>query len=62
MSNNNDYKTGNLLDFAHFKKTHNKLVVLVSFQIYLGQQCSLSLKTQKKLLLIFHKTLSQSYK
>ena len=27
MSNNNDYKTGNLLDFAYFKK-HYKLIAI----------------------------------
>ena len=27
MSNNNDYRTGNLLDFAYFKK-HYKLIVI----------------------------------
>ena len=60
MSNNNDYKTGNLLDFAYFKK-HYKLIaidlskqtklkdpqqinLLENFQEILGQQCSLLLK------------------
>ena len=27
MSNNNDYTTGNLLDFAYFKK-HYKLIII----------------------------------
>ena len=58
MSNNNDYTTGNLLDFAYFKK-HYKLIaidlskqtklkdpqqinLLEKFQKILSQQCSLS--------------------
>ena len=75
MSDNNDYTTGNLLDFCYFKdnykliieltnlKVLNKLILLENFKIkIMEQQCSLSLKNQKKQLLIFHKTLSQSYK
>ena len=77
MSNNNDYTTGTLLDFAHFKE-HYKLIATdldkqtklkdpqqfyrKIWQKIMEQQCSLSLKNQKKLLLIFYKILSQSYK
>ena len=69
MSNNNDYTTGNLLDFGYFIKNYrliafdlNKLILLENVEKILEQQCSLSLKNQKKLLLIVHKILSQSYK
>ena len=69
MSNNNDYTTGNLLDFGYFIKNYrliafdlNKLILLENVEKMLEQQCSLSLKNQKKLLLIVHKILSQSYK
>ena len=80
MSNNNDYTTGNLLDFAYFKKKKKnyRLIAIdlskqtklkdpqqINFIGKLGileQQCFLSSKNQKKLLLIFYKTLSQSYK
>ena len=68
MSNNNDYTTGNLLDFGYFIKNYrliafdlNKLILLENVEKILEQQCSLSLKNQKKLLLIVHKILSQSY-
>ena len=75
---NNDYTTGNLLDFAYFEESYRliaidlskqnklndpkRLVVLVSFQIRMEQQCFSSSKNQKKQLLIFHEILSQSYK
>ena len=78
MGNNNDYTTGNLLDLAYFKRTYRliaadlskqtklkdsqRLVLLVSFQIHVEQQCSLSLQNQKKPLLISHKILLHSYK
>ena len=78
MSNNSDYTTGNLLDFAFFKenyrliaidlvnkvnkKTQSKLVLLENWKKMMEQQCFSSSKNQKKLLLIFHKILSQSYK
>ena len=79
MSNNNDYATGTLLDFAYFKKNYRLIATDLSMQAKLKdqqqiillenlktkimeQQCSLSLKNQKKQLLIFHKTLSQPYK
>ena len=59
MSNNNDYTTGNLLDFGYFIKNYrliafdlNKLILLENVEKILEQQCSLSLKNQKKLLLI----------
>ena len=74
-SNNSNYTTGNLLDFAYFKK-HYKLIaidlskkakikdpqqinLLENFSEILEQQCSLLSKNQKKVLLIFHKILSQ---
>ena len=76
MSNNNDYTTGNLLDFAYFKENYRLIATDLSMQTKLKdpqqimllenlktkimeQQCSLSLKNQKKLFLILHKTLSQ---
>ena len=79
ISNNNDYTTGNLLDFGCFKenykliaidlskqtklKDHNKLILLENLKTkIMEQQCFSSLKNQKRLLLIFHKILSRSYK
>ena len=78
MSNNNDYTTGNLLDFAYFERNYRLIEIHLSKQTklkdpqqinfigklsnILEQKCYLSLKSQKKLLLIFHKILSQSYK
>ena len=75
MSNNNDYTTGNLLDFVYFKKNYKliaidlskqtklkdpqKLILLVNFLEEVEQQCFLLSKNQKKQLLIFHKILSQ---
>ena len=75
MSNNNDYMTGNLLDFVYFKKNYKliaidlskqtklkdpqKLILLVNFLEEVEQQCFLLSKNQKKQLLIFHKILSQ---
>ena len=75
-SNNNDYTTGNLLDFAYFKKHYKLIAIDLSTQTklkdpqqinfigkkLLEQQCFLSLKNQEKQLLNFHKILSQSYK
>ena len=64
MSSNNDYTTGNLLDFAYVKenyrfiavwvnklnlKIHNRLILLVNSLEEVEQQCYLSLKNQKKL-------------
>ena len=79
MSNNNDYTTGNLLDFAYFKENYKLIAIDLSKQTklkdpqqinFIGkvenqdmeEQCFSSLKNQKKLLLIFQKILSQSYK
>ena len=78
MSNNNDYTTGNLLDFTYFKKNYRliatdlskqtklkdpqRLILLENLIKIMEQQCSLLLKSQKKLLLIFHKILLQLYK
>ena len=73
MSNNTDYTTGKLLDFAYLKKNYKlittdlikqtklkdpqQISLLVNFQEILEQQCFSSLKNQKKLSLIFHKFL-----
>ena len=71
MSNNNDYATGNLFNFAYFKENYKLIAIDLSKQTKLKdpqqidlmeQQCSLLLKNQKKLLLIFHKILLQLYK
>ena len=78
MSNNNDHTTGNLLDFGYFKGNYKLIATDLSKQTKLKdpQQISFigkilntrgatifsSSKNQKKLLLIFHKILSQSYK
>ena len=75
MNNNNDYTTGNLLDFAYFKKHYKLIATDLSKQTklkdlqqinFIGkfleeveQQCFLLSKNQKKLLLNFHKILSQ---
>ena len=62
MSNNNDYTTGNLLDFVCLKM-QNKLILMENLKTkVMEKQCFSLLKNQKKLLLIFHKILSQSYK
>ena len=77
MSNNSNYTNGNLLDFADFKKNYRLIAIDLSKQTKLkdpqqisfigkllnrnGATISLSLKNQKKLLLIFHKILPQSY-
>ena len=77
MSNNGNYTNGNLLDFADFKKNYRLIAIDLSKQTKLkdpqqisfigkllnrnGATISLSLKNQKKLLLIFHKILPQSY-
>ena len=78
MSNDNECTTGNLLDFADFKKNYRLITIdliketklkdpqQISFIVKLLNRnratISLSLKNQKKLLLIFHKILPQSYK
>ena len=79
MNNNNDYTTGNLLDFAYFKENYKPIAIDLSKQTkikdpqqiillenlktkIMEQQCFSLLKNQKKLLLIFHKILQQSYK
>ena len=78
MSNNNDYTTGNLLDFAYFKENYKLIATDLSKQTKLkdpqqinfirklfkdtGATMFFLLKNQKKQLLIFHKILSQSYK
>ena len=71
MSNNNDYTTSNLLDFAYFKKHYKLIANDLSKQtklkdpqhiIFINKLLDLfraticsSLKNQKKLLLTFHK-------
>ena len=78
MSNNNVSTTCNLLDFAYFKKNYKLIPIDLSNQTkikdpqqisFMGnllntreQQCFSLPKNQKKLLLIFHKILSQSHK
>ena len=76
---NNDYTTGNLLDFAYFKENYklialdlsnqtklklcNKLILSENLKTkIMEQKCFSSSKNQKKQLLNFYKTLSQSYK
>ena len=78
MNNNNDYTTGNLLDFGYFIENYKLIAIDLSKQTKLKdpqqinflenlikimeQQCSLLLKNQKKLRLIFFKILPQLYK
>ena len=52
MSNNNDYTTGNLLDFIYFKENHKLIATDLSKQTKLKDPQQI--KNQKKLLLIFH--------
>ena len=75
MSNNNDYTTGNLLDFAYFKENYKLIAIDLSKQTKLkdpqqinfigkldkdnGATMFFIIENQKKLLLIFHKILSQ---
>ena len=79
MSNNNEFTTSNLLDFAYFKENYKLIAIDLSYQTKLkdpqqvcfigelknqanGATFFFSLKNSKKLLLIFHKILSQSCK
>ena len=78
MSNNNDYTTGNLLDFAYFKRNYRLIAIDLSKQTKLkdpqqisfigklsnalGAKMFFIIENQKEPLLIFHKILSQSYK
>ena len=70
MSKNNDYATGNLLDYEYFKDHYKLIAIDLSKQIELEnldlkqqrfkeimQQYSLLLRQKKKPLLIFHKIL-----
>ena len=73
MSRNNDYTTGNLLDFAYFKNSCKLIAIDLSEQTKLkdpqqisfigrslaahGQQCFSPAKNQKKILLNFYKVL-----
>ena len=74
---NNDYTTGNLLDFPYFKKHYKLIAIDLSTQTklkepqennFIGKLLKntgtifLSLKNQKKQLINVHKILSQSYK
>ena len=66
VSNNNDYTTGNLLDFAYFKVNYKLTAIDLSKQTKLKDPQQIKfirkLENQKKQLLIFHKILLQSYK
>ena len=78
MSNNNDYITGNLLDFAYIKENYKlisfdliyrtklkdpqKINFIAKRETKIMEQKSEESKNQKKQLLIFHKFLPQSYK
>ena len=69
MSRNNDYTTGNLLDYEYFKDHYQLIAIDLSKQIelenpdlrqqinFIGrleEQCSLLLRKKKKPLLISH--------
>ena len=78
MSNNNDYTTGNLLDFGYFKENYKSIAIDLSKQTKLKDRQQISfigkleiddgatkffiIEKSEKLLLIFHKILPQSYK
>ena len=78
MSNKNGYTTGNLLDFVYFRKNYRQKAIDLSKQTklkhlqpigFIGKLLNTSgatmffiIENQKKLLLIFHKIQSQSYK
>ena len=76
MSNNNDYTTGYLLDFDYFKNNYKLIAIDLSKQTKIKDPQQISFigkllntrgatllsRNQNKLLLIFHKILSQSYK
>ena len=80
ISKNNDYTTGNLLDYEYFSKHYKLIAIDLSKQIELEnpnlkqqinfifklvnfeQQCFLSLRNQKKVILNFCKILWGSYK
>ena len=70
LRRNNDYKTGNLIDYEYFSKDYKKITINLSKQIELenlelkqqincigtlAEECPLSLKNQKKELRNFHK-------
>ena len=56
MARNNDYTVGNLLDYEYFSKRYKLIAVDLSKQVEL-EKYFLSLKSQKKQLLNFHKKL-----
>ena len=59
MSNDNDYTTGNLLDFAYFKKNYKLIAIDLSKQTKLKDPQQINFIGR---ILIFHKILPQSYK
>ena len=78
MSNNNDYTTGNLLDFAYFKENYRLIAIDLSKQTklkdpqqinsigklsnILGTTMFFIIEKSEETTLIFHKVLPQSYK
>ena len=78
MSNNSDYTTGNLLDFGYFKENCKLISTNLSKQTKLkdpqqinfvgkfsnifGATIFCIIEKSDKVLLIFHKILSESYK
>ena len=78
MSNNNDYTTGNLLDFAYFKENYRLIAIDLSKQTKLkdpqqisfigkllatrGAKIFFIIEKLEETALNFHKILSQSYK
>ena len=77
-NNNNDYTTGNLLDFAYFKKNYKLIAIDLSKQTKLkdpqqinfigkllkntGATMFFIIEESEEKILIFHKILSQQYK
>ena len=59
MSNNNDYTTGNLLDFGYVKKDYKLIAIDLSKQTKLKDPQQISFTGE---LSVFYKILSQSYK
>ena len=59
MSNNNDYTTGNLLDFGYVKKDYKLIAIDLSKQTKLKDPQQISFIGE---LSVFYKILSQSYK
>ena len=63
MSNNSDYITGNLLDYAYYKNHYRLIAIVLSKQTKLKDPQQINfigkLLRNNKLLLTFHKILSQ---